>query len=273
MTERELLLQNRFRKNIEVEKNSPKSYLYNEKKKEDIARLQRYAQMWDNLRTFRKNAVRNKNFTFGKQWEDKVRVNGRYISEEENIIRQGKAPLINNMLRQLVKTVVGAFRENKTEPQAISRDRDEQKLGEMLSIALQYTHQINSLHELDARAFESFLIKGIACQIVSYNWDKLRVRKDISSDYIERKISSEIYDTDALVWDDGIPDNGNLTYWDENTWVKTGITVRRFPTERQFFYNYQIEFTTEDTPVEDGVQGFAIYGFDIRNIQLEETPL
>ena len=179
MTERELLLQNRFRKNVEVEKNSPKSYLYNEKKKEDIARLQRYAQMWDNLRTFRKNAVRNKNFTFGKQWEDKVRVNGRYISEEENIIRQGKAPLINNMLRQLVKTVVGAFRENKVEPQAISRDRDEQKLGEMLSIALQYTHQINSLHELDARAFESFLIKGIACQIVSYNWDKLRVRKEV----------------------------------------------------------------------------------------------
>lgn len=117
------------------------------------------------------------------------------------------------------------------------------------------------------KEFALFLVEEKTCNF------KLRVRKDISSDYIERKISSEIYDTDALVWDDGIPDNGNLTYWDENTWVKTGITVRRFPTERQFFYNYQIEFTTEDTPVEDGVQGFAIYGFDIRNIQLEETPL
>lgn len=117
------------------------------------------------------------------------------------------------------------------------------------------------------KEFALFLVEEKTCNF------KLRVRKDISSDYIERKISSEIYDTDALVWDDGIADNGNLTYWDENTWVKTGITVRRFPTERQFFYNYQIEFTTEDTPVEDGVQGFAIYGFDIRNIQLEETPL
>ena len=179
MTERELLLQNKFRRSIEVEKNSPKSYIYNEKKAENMARLHRYEQMWDNLSTYRKNAVRNKNFTFGKQWEDKVRVNGRYISEEENIIRQGKAPLINNMLRQLVKTVVGAFRENKVEPQAISRDRDEQKLGEMMSIALQYAHQINSLHELDARCFESFLIKGVACQIVSYCWDKLRVKKEV----------------------------------------------------------------------------------------------
>ena len=179
MTERELLLQRKFRRRVEVEKNSPKSYLYNEDRKENIARLQRYSQMWDNLQDFRKNAVRNKNFTFGKQWEDKVRVNGRYISEEENIIRQGKAPLINNMLRQLVKTVVGAFRQNKTEPQAISRDRDEQKLGEMMSIALQYAHQINSLHELDARCFESFLIKGVACQIVSYSWDKLRLKKEV----------------------------------------------------------------------------------------------
>jgi len=117
------------------------------------------------------------------------------------------------------------------------------------------------------KEFALFLVEEKTCNF------KLRVRKDISDDYIERKISSEIYDTDALVWDDGTPDNGNLTYWDENTWVKTGITVRRFPTERQFFYNYQIEFTTEDIPVEEGIQGFAIYGFDIRNIQLEETPL
>ena len=117
------------------------------------------------------------------------------------------------------------------------------------------------------KEFALFLVEEKTCNF------KLRVRKDISDSFVERTISSEIYDTDALVWDDDPENPNNLTYWDENTWVKTGITVRRFPTEKQFFYNYQIEFTTEDVPIDNGVQGFAIYGFDIRNIQAEETPL
>lgn len=99
---------------------------------------------------------------------------------------------------------------------------------------------------------------------------KLAVRKDIETSSRERKITSDIYDSDALVWDDGEENNTNLTYWDVNEWSKTGMVVKRFPVEKQFFYNYQLEFFTETNPEQQ--QGFCLYGFDIRDIKFEETP-
>lgn len=120
------------------------------------------------------------------------------------------------------------------------------------------------------KSFKEFIVS----MVEEYNCNfKLRVRRDIQEDFQERHVNSEVYDEDALVWDDGTENNNNLTYWDENEWVKTGLSNKRFPVEKQFFFNYQVEFTTEDTPIEDGVQGFALYGFDIRNVQYEETPI
>lgn len=99
---------------------------------------------------------------------------------------------------------------------------------------------------------------------------KLAVRRDINEDARTRHITSEIYDADTLVWDDGVSDNTNLTYWDLNEWAKTGLVIKRFPVEKQFFYNYQLEFYTEETATEQ--QGFCLYGFDLRDIKYEETP-
>lgn len=179
MDEKDLLQLHRFRSKVEVKKNKPKSSLNLEEKRANMRRLYNYAQMWNDMREFRDKAKKHKDYAFGKQWDDLVEVDGRMMREEENIVRQGKAPLKNNLIRQLIKTAVGNFRANKTEPQAISRERDEQKLGEMMSIALQYAHQVNALHELDAREFERFLISGLCMQRVTYQWDKLRIMRDV----------------------------------------------------------------------------------------------
>lgn len=149
----------------------------------NMLRLQIYNDLWERLRDFRERCERNKNYTFGDQWGDEVLDhNGKStgISEEQNILSQGKVPLKNNLIRSLLKTILGTARNNKTEPQAISRDRDEQKLGEMMSVALQYAYQTERIFEKDIAALEQFVIKGVCFQSVRFKWDYKRQIREVT---------------------------------------------------------------------------------------------
>lgn len=129
---------------------------------------------WSQMDTFRKERERNKRYTYGDQWGDYVTVeqNGckKSMTEEEYIRSQGNEPLKNNMIRRLVRNVVGVFRSQSKEPTCTARDRDEQKLGETMSTILQCNRQLNRMNELEARTMEEFLISGAAIHRKSYGW-------------------------------------------------------------------------------------------------------
>lgn len=126
---------------------------------------------WEEIDHFRKKRKRNRDYTYGKQWNDLIKLpDGRVMSEEEYIRAQGKVPLKNNLIRQMVKTVLGQFRGNQTQPVCIARDRQEQCLGELMSSAVQYAYQHNRLQELDSRTLEEFLISGLCFQKIGYGY-------------------------------------------------------------------------------------------------------
>lgn len=121
-------------------------------------KLYKWSQMYDQLEHQRRIARRCMDYTNGEQWQDKVMTaDGRYITEEKNILEQGKIPLKNNMIQVLINSIVGVFRSNRTEPEARARKRESQKVSDMMSCALQYAHQTNELRELDAVTFREFL--------------------------------------------------------------------------------------------------------------------
>ena len=94
--------------------------------------LQEAYAAWDAIDAYRRQRVRNRNYTFGKQWGDTIILpDGRAMTEEQYLREQGKVPLKNNMIRQLVKNVLGQFRSTQTEPVCVARDRREQELGEI----------------------------------------------------------------------------------------------------------------------------------------------
>ncbi len=136
--------------------------------------LERAAQVWANMYTFRKDMERNRNYTYGKQWNDMVCIDGRMMTEEDYIRQQGRVPLKNNLIRRFVKTVLGVWHSQDKEPTCTSRDRDEQKYGETMTTLLQYNRQMNRLSELDGRAFEEFMIYGAVCQRKCPDWRKGR---------------------------------------------------------------------------------------------------
>ena len=118
--------------------------------------LQAAYQAWMNSAGLRKARLRNKRFTYGDQWGDLVEDhNGRLMTEGEHLASQGCASITNNLIRQMVKTIVGRFRT-----QYIKQDDDKS------TSPLVQASRANELDELDSRALEEFLISGCCIQRV-----------------------------------------------------------------------------------------------------------
>ena len=125
---------------------------------------------WNQMDSFRHDRERNKRYTYGRQWDDVVCVDGKQMTEEAYIEMQGSVPLKNNLIRRLVRNVLGVYRSQMKEPTCTARDRDEQKLGETMSTILQCNMQLNRMNEVNARTMEEFLISGFIVHRKSYGW-------------------------------------------------------------------------------------------------------
>ncbi len=93
---------------------------------------------------------RCKRYTYGDQWADPAPGGG---TEEQQALASGRRPLTNNLIRQLVKTVVGRFRSEAAEKKSYDAPPGSPAAR-------------NELAELDSRMLEEFLISGCAIQRV-----------------------------------------------------------------------------------------------------------
>ena len=155
--------------------------------RKNIELLNRCRDYYDSMYEFRKNRRRNVDYTFGRQLNDLIQDPDGcgMISEKEYIMKQGNIPLVSNVIRKIIKSVVGVYRQNKTEPVIVSRDRNEQKLGEMMTVTMQYEYQTNQIHEINARSFEEFNISGLIGWRIGYGWNEEKHIKDLYIDQID----------------------------------------------------------------------------------------
>lgn len=138
---------------------------------------------WLAMSKFRRERERCKRYTYGDQWGDVIMVDGCPVKEETYIRQQGNVPLKNNLIRRLVRNVIGTFRSQATEPVCKARDRDEQRLGETMTVMLQYNMDLNRMEELRSRMLEEYLISGFVVCRKSYGWRN--DRSDCWTDYVQ----------------------------------------------------------------------------------------
>lgn len=125
------------------------------KQKENAAVLAAAYRAWMAASGLRQRRLRNKRFTYGDQWSDVAKgPDGELMTEHELYTLNGAPPITNNLLRQLVKTIVGRFRSQHT-----AKDGTGNKNLDMV-------HESNFVDELDSRALEEFLISGCCVQKV-----------------------------------------------------------------------------------------------------------
>ena len=133
----------------------------------DTELLNRARICWHEFGGFRKERNRCKRYCYGDQWGDPLFVDGRWMREENYIRSQGSEPLKNNLIRRLVKQVIGLYR---SEDHQLSVDCSDKAVSKLLAGALDDVRRRNLLDELDARALEEFLISGMVVQRKTYGW-------------------------------------------------------------------------------------------------------
>lgn len=145
---------------------------------EDVLREAENA--WYGLSEVRKKARRAQMYGFEDQWGDIVRddVTGDIMTEGEYIKSQGKVPLKNNVIRPIIKNIDGQFRNSNVKPVCVVRDKRESKIGEMMSIAIEYCHQKNELPEVDASSITNLMLSGVCAQRVEYGMNPAKQTVD-----------------------------------------------------------------------------------------------
>lgn len=112
-------------------------------------------EAWSSASALRSRRLRYKRYTYGDQWSDIVSDSSGKLHVERDFIEQtGGRPIINNLIRQLVKTIVGRFRSDESHRHIYD--------GPMKDVA-----RLNCLPELDSRLLEEFLISGCAVQRIA----------------------------------------------------------------------------------------------------------
>lgn len=138
--------------------------------------LQRASSCYDALEHLRRRRIRSRKYYRGDQWSDMVEVNGCKMTEEEYIESQGKPALKQNLIRPPVRNIIGQYRSQPFKSVIYSRNKDDKRAAEMVSVALESAYEMNDGRERDARLLEEFLISGAPIYETSFSYDITRQR-------------------------------------------------------------------------------------------------
>lgn len=134
----------------------------------DDAAIDRALEAWDMGADLRRRRERYKRYTYGDQWIDPETLpDGSALPSERLATERGQMPMTNNLIRRLIKTIVGYWRTQHSAGEAPYADTG-------------LWAATNGIEELDARALEEFLISGCALQRVGTD-DRGRVEVTLVS--------------------------------------------------------------------------------------------
>ncbi|MBR2318489.1 MAG: hypothetical protein IKA52_02305 [Bacteroidaceae bacterium] len=143
--------------------------------------LDECAACWNALEEARRKLRRSLMYSYGDQWGDYVTDPDTLsqITEGELIKKNGKVPLKNNMIAPILSNIDGQLRQNLMRPVCVARDQSESRIGEMMSVAIEYVHDINELEELDADSMRMLLNGGMVAQRIEYGVNPSKERRDV----------------------------------------------------------------------------------------------
>ena len=120
------------------------------------------SKAWSRLADFRAERARCKRYVYGEQWDDVIETAYGRMTESQFIRRQGQEPLKNNILRRILRNVVGLYRAQYKTP--LLNTRECGLKGEALrkaNVRRRRWFADNSMQELAPRLLEEFLISGM----------------------------------------------------------------------------------------------------------------
>ena len=138
--------------------------------KRETAFLEKCASCWYSLDEARRKMRRSLMYSYGDQWGDYVKDpdTRQWMTEGDLIKKNGKVPLKNNMIAPILSNIDGQLRQQLIRPVCVTRDQTEAAVGEMMSIAIEYVHDINEIEEVDSDSMRMLLNGGMTAQRIEY---------------------------------------------------------------------------------------------------------
>lgn len=128
-----------------------------------MSEIYNYAsKAWSELQQFRSDRARCKRYVYGDQWDDPMTFQGIVMTEREFLKKEGREPLKNNILRRILRNVVGLYRSQYKVP-TLSKG-DSGLSGSSLRQENRRRREWfakNRMEELSPRLLEEFLISGM----------------------------------------------------------------------------------------------------------------
>ena len=113
---------------------------------ENVLLLDKCAMWYASLANFRDRRRRSRKYLRGDQWSEYITDPDdptTTVKEEDYIKRSGKLPLKQNLIRNMIKNLIGQFRQDQTKSLIFARDRDEAQMSEVLTMTLNAAHDNN----------------------------------------------------------------------------------------------------------------------------------
>ena len=158
----------------------------NESLSENAVQLNNYREHWEALRDLRNRFIRNVDFLRGRQL-DKYITNdaGETVTEAEYISEQGKTPFVQNIIRPVLKSIEGLFRQDMGQSVVVSRKPNSAGVERVLTNALQSVLSANEIREVDPRTLDYFMLSGLPAQRIGFDMIDHLERYDVVIDYID----------------------------------------------------------------------------------------
>ena len=139
------------------------------------------AACWNALDEARRKLRRSLMYSYGDQWGDLVTDPDTLaqITEGDLIKKNGKVPLKNNMIAPILSNIEGQLRQNLMRPVCVDRDQSEGRVGEMMSVAIEYVHDINEMEEVDVDCMRMLLNGGMTAQRIEYGMNRSKEKQDV----------------------------------------------------------------------------------------------
>lgn len=140
---------------------------------------------WSSLSTWRDDIRRNEEFVYGDQHLDRVydHNDSKLKTERQMFREQGLEPSQYNIIRNVIRTIVGFWLSNKTLPSCIAQKDENQEESDILTATLHALYRKNELWKLDIAELKQLLITGLSASKIHYvNRDG---DSDVVSDYID----------------------------------------------------------------------------------------
>lgn len=125
---------------------------------------------WDNMSEFRREGERSHDFVNGRQWNDKILYEGKWISEHAALIKQGYNPRTINLLNRVMKNVMGVVLKNGNEPNVYSTDGNEQAVCDVLNVLKDANNAANKVKLLWPLQFKQFYEWGAVISKLTYGY-------------------------------------------------------------------------------------------------------